>query len=88
MQTTRRNCLTIFAAALAANSTLIGKENNNMKELLESSQNDKKSITLYVKGQSLGGLVTKIAGDTVELRNREYSRIVVKIDVIDAAAMM
>ena len=88
MPTTRRHCLTIFAAALAANHTLIGKENNPMKELLESSQNDKKSLMLYVKGQALGGLVTKIAGDTVELRNREYNRIVVKIDAIDAAAMM
>ena len=72
MQTTRRNCLTLFAAALAANSTLIGKENNVMKELLESSQNDKKSVMLYVKGQSLGGLVTKM---TAEIRSLHASLI-------------
>ncbi len=58
-----------------------------MREILEASQNDKKSVTLYLKGQSLGGLVTKLTNDTVELRNREFSRIVVRIDAIDAIAM-
>ena len=42
---------------------------------------------LYVKGQSLAGAVTKLTTDTVELRSREYSRIVVRIESIDAAAM-
>lgn len=58
-----------------------------MKELLEASQNEKKGITLYVKGQSIGGVVVKIAGEAVELRNREFSRIVVRIESIDGAAM-
>ena len=58
-----------------------------MREMLEASQNEKKSVMLYLKGQSIGGAVTKVAGDTVELRNREYSRIVVRIDAIDAIAM-
>jgi len=58
-----------------------------MRELLEASQNDKKGVNLYVKGQSIPGIVVKISGDLVELRSREFSRIVVKIDSIDAAAM-
>jgi hypothetical protein len=58
-----------------------------MRELLEASQNEKKGIMLYVKGQSIAGAVVKISADTVELRSREYSRIVVRIDAIDAAAM-
>ena len=87
MQMTRRTCFTVVAATLAANSTLIGKDNDTMRELLEASQNEKKGIMLYLKGQTLGGMVVKIAGDTVELRSREYSRIVVRIDAIDAAAM-
>jgi len=58
-----------------------------MKELLETSQNDKKGLMLYVKGQSIAGIVVKVGADTVELRSREYSRIVVRIDSIDAAAM-
>jgi len=58
-----------------------------MRELLEASQNDKKGVNLYVRGQSIPGVVVKISGDLVELRSREFSRIVVKIDSIDAAAM-
>jgi hypothetical protein len=84
---TRRSCVTALTAALAVGSPLSGKENDAMKELLEASQNDKKGITLYMKGQSLGGVVMKISGDLVELRNREFSRIVVRIEAIDAAAM-
>lgn len=87
MHMTRRTCFTVFAAAVAADSTLQGKDNDTMRELLESSQNEKKGVMLYMKGQSLGGIVVKIAGEYVELRNREYSRIVVRIDAIDGAAM-
>jgi hypothetical protein len=87
VQMTRRTCFTVVAATLAANSILQGKENDTMRELLEASQNEKKGIMLYVKGQSIGGIVVKVAADTVELRSREYSRIVVRIDAIDAAAM-
>ena len=84
---TRRAHITGLAAALAAGTTLIAKDTDTMRELLESSQNEKKGVMLYVKGQSIGGLVVKIAGDVVELRSREYSRIAVKIDAIDAVAM-
>jgi len=59
-----------------------------MRELLEASQNDKKSVMVYMKGQNIGGAVVKITNDTIELRSREYSRIVVRIDAIDAVAMI
>jgi hypothetical protein len=84
---TRRTCVTVFAAAIAAESTLTGKEMETMKELLEFSQNEKKGILLYLKGQSIGGVVVKISGDFVELKSREYSRIMVRLDAIDAAAV-
>jgi len=84
---TRRTCLTVFAASLAADSTLIGKDNDAMRELLEASQKEKKGIMLYLKGQSIGGVVVKIAGETVEMKSREYARIVVRVDAIDAVAM-
>jgi hypothetical protein len=58
-----------------------------MRELLEASLNEKKSLMLYMKGQNLGGVVTQIGTDTVEMRNREYGWIVVRVDAIDAAAM-
>ena len=88
MEMTRRTCLTVVTAAVAAEPTLMGKDNHPMREILEASQSDKKSVTLYVKGQSIGGAVLKISGETVELRNREFSRIVVRLDAIDAAAML
>jgi len=83
---TRRMCFTALAG-LAATTTLMGKDNDTMRELLEVSLNEKKGVMLYVKGQSIPGTVTKLVGETVELRNREYSRIVVRIEAIDAAAM-
>jgi hypothetical protein len=58
-----------------------------MKEILEISQNEKKGLLLYVRGQSIAGIVVKMNGDTVELRSREYSRIVLRIDAIDGVAM-
>ena len=56
-----------------------------MRELLEASQKDKKGVMLYMKGTTIGGAVVKIAGDEVELRSREYSRIIVKMAAIDAS---
>jgi len=87
MEISRRICMTAFAGAVVAAPALIGKDNDAMKELLESSQNEKKGITLYLKGQSIGGLVTKMSGEFIELRNREFGRIVVRMDAIEAAAM-
>jgi hypothetical protein len=84
---TRRTCLSVAAGAVVITPSAFGGEITNMRELLQASQNDKKGITLYLKGQSLGGVVTAIGGDTVEMRNREFGRIVVRIDAIDAAAM-
>ncbi|HLJ49325.1 MAG TPA: hypothetical protein VKU01_25100 [Bryobacteraceae bacterium] len=84
---TRRTCCTAIGAAVVAGSVLSAKDGGAMREILETSQNEKKSVTLYVKGQSLGGLVLKLTNDTVELRNREFSRIVVRIDSIDAIAV-
>lgn len=87
MQISRRTCLTVFAATIAADCTLTGKDTSNMREFLEASLNEKKSVMLYVKGQSIGAIVVKISGDIVELKNREYSRIAIRLDAIDAAMM-
>jgi hypothetical protein len=84
---TRRTNITLLATAMAAGSCVFGKDNNTMREIFETSQKDKKGLMLYVKGQTIGGVVVNIAGDSVELRSREYSRIMVKMDAIDAVAM-
>jgi hypothetical protein len=87
MNTTRRTALAVLAASIAAGVPAIGKETEIMRSILEASQTEKKGVTLYVKGQSIPGIVVKVEGDMVELRSREYSRIVVRMDSIDAAAM-
>jgi hypothetical protein len=57
-------------------------------ELFKLSMEGKKSVTLYVDGQQIAGVVTGLIGDEgVELRNREYSRIAVRIERIDAVAL-
>jgi len=57
------------------------------RSILEASQNEKKGLMLYVKGQSIPGLAVKIDAESVELRSREYGRIVVRLDSLDAVAM-
>jgi hypothetical protein len=41
----------------------------------------------YVKGQTIGGAVTKIGTDYVEVKNQTYSRIIIRFDSIDAIAI-
>jgi hypothetical protein len=57
-------------------------------ELLKISQEQKKGLTFYIKGQTVGGLVVKASGDgTVEVRNPEFGRILIKLEDVSAIAM-
>lgn len=59
-----------------------------LEELLAASRDQKKGVLLFVQGQSIAGLVTRIGEDgMVELRSQQYSRIVVRMDRIDGAAL-
>ena len=83
---TRRTHLILLGATAAGMAT--AKDNPSMfQQVLEASLAEKKGVMLYVKGQSIPGIVTKVNADSVELRSREYSRIVVKLESIDALAM-
>ena len=86
---TRRTHLALLAAAAGGSAAIASaKDNPTMfQSVLEASLNEKKGVMLYVKGQSIPGLVTKINADCVELKSREYSRMVVKLESIDAVAM-
>ena len=59
-----------------------------MRELLEESRTEKKIVTLYLMGLTVVGGVTRVAVNVVELHNKEFNRIMVKIDAIDAIAMV
>ena len=60
---------------------------NNIEQLLGAAQQEKRSVMLYVGGQAIGGAVLRIEpGRSVELRNQQYGRIVVRLDRVDAVA--
>lgn len=58
------------------------------KEMLEQSQEAKKGLTFYVKGQTISGYVVKISegGDVVEVRNQTHSRIAIRLEKVEAIA--
>ncbi len=82
----RRMSLKMLVAAAAA-VPAIGGTTSMFRNILEASMNEKKGVMLYVKGQSVPGVVLKIEAESVELRSREYARIVVKLESIDAVAL-
>lgn len=56
-------------------------------ELIEWSQTEKRGLTIFIKGQTVAGVVVKIIGDeAIEVRSQTYSRVVVRLDSIDAMA--
>lgn len=58
------------------------------QELFDVSMKEKKGLTFYIGGQTVGGLVVKIHGDThVEVRNQISPRILIRIDRIDAVSI-
>ena len=52
-----------------------------------AAQQDKRGITIYVSGQTIGGAVTRVEpGQWVELKNQTHGKIIVRIDRIDGIA--
>ncbi|MBM4255558.1 MAG: hypothetical protein FJ147_06630 [Deltaproteobacteria bacterium] len=57
------------------------------QELLDYSLKEKKGLTFYVHGQTIAGVVTKIISEeAVEVRNQTSSRIIIRLDRVDAVA--
>ena len=72
----------ISAGAALANDAIKGIE-----QALAQAQQEKKGVTLYVQGQTVGGGVVRIEpGQWVELRSQQYGRIIVRLDRIDGLA--
>lgn len=58
------------------------------KEMFESSREEKRGLTVYFDGQNIAGVITKTIGtQAIEMRNREYSRIIVCVEAITAIAV-
>jgi|GEM_PF-3378932 len=76
------------AASAPAIQVPMGSCPASFVELFKVSQEQKKGLTFYIQGQTLGGLVVKAAGDgTVEVRNQEFGRILIKLEDVSAVAM-
>jgi hypothetical protein len=83
----RRNLFPMIAGLAAATATASAAETNPLMDILSASMKDKKGVTLYVKGQQIGMLVTALDQEFVQGRSQEKSKIVVRISAIDAAAL-
>jgi hypothetical protein len=83
----RRNLIPVLAAFAGAAATATAAEGNPMMDLLAASAKEKKGVTVYVKGQQIGMLVTQLGLDFVEGRSQAQSRIIVRLTAIDAVTM-
>lgn len=63
--------------------------NKAIEQALSAMQTDKRGITVHVNGQALGGAVVKVdaSAQTLELRGPQGTRIVVRLDRIDAVTL-
>lgn len=78
------------AAALSAPALTFSQEipMHPFADLLQASQTEKKGLVFYIGGQTVAGVVVKITGnDLVEVRNQTHSRILIRLDRVDAVAM-
>ncbi|MET0988921.1 MAG: hypothetical protein ABW034_26335 [Steroidobacteraceae bacterium] len=65
-----------------------GDPPKGLEEALLAALQNKRGVTVYVNGQSIGGTVTRVErGAWIELRNQEFSRIVVRWNRIDGVAL-
>jgi hypothetical protein len=89
--TTQRNLIRqgLVAAliCLSAGAALANDAIKGIEQALAQAQQEKKGVTLYVQGQTVGGGVVRIEpGQWVELRSQQYGRIIVRLDRIDGLA--
>jgi hypothetical protein len=76
-------CLGSMSSVLADDRAIL----RVYQELFDQSIKEKRGLTFFVQGQTIGGVVTKIydAG-FVEVRNQTHNRIIIKLSQIDAVA--
>ncbi len=77
-----------FRLASTKTASAQGEGGLYFNELIQQSLKEKKGLTFFIKGQTIGGAVTKVLGpDAVEVRNQTYSRIVIRLNEVDAVAI-
>lgn len=79
-------CL-LLAGPLARAASAAGIDPAVMSAMFEQSQKEKKGLTVFLPGHTVAIVVTAVHGsDTVEGRNQEYQRVVIRVDQILALA--
>ena len=82
-----RHALAALALGFTAGAAGAADASRGIEQALTAAQQDKRGITLYIGGQTIGGAVTRVEpGQWVELKNQTSGKIVVRIDRIDAIA--
>jgi hypothetical protein len=63
--------------------------NHTVDALLEQSLTKIKGLSIYIGGQVISAIfVQRIDANTIELRNQSFERIVLRMDRIDAIAIL
>lgn len=58
------------------------------KDLIRMSHDEKRGLTIFIKGQTIAGVVTQIIGlEAIEVRNQTFSKIIIRLDAVDAIAI-
>jgi hypothetical protein len=58
------------------------------KELIELSHKEKRGLTIFIKGQTISGIVTRVIGlEAIEVRNQTFSRVIIRLDAVEAMAI-
>lgn len=79
--------LVAIAMTLATGAASAADAARGIEQALAAAQQDKRGITIYVAGQTIGGAVTRVEpGQWVELKNQTAGKVIVRLDRIDAIA--
>ena len=85
--TATRSAIAAALLSLSQTGAFANNAQQGIEQALASAQQDKRGITLYMGGQTVGGAVTRVEpGQWVELRNQQWGRIVIRLDRIDGVA--
>jgi hypothetical protein len=57
-------------------------------DLIKTSMEEKRGLTIFIKGQTIAGVVTQIIGlEAIEVRNQTFSKVIIRLDAVDAMAI-
>ena len=52
------------------------------------SHQEKRGLTIFINGQTIAGIVTQIIGlEAIEVRNQTFSRVIIRLDAVEAMAI-